>query len=55
MAFAAPAIAPAAAISFNERSGNGDMIRFETPYEAKSREFTPATPKSGLNMPSEVW
>lgn len=31
MAFAAPAIAPAIAISFRERSGNGDIMRFETP------------------------
>jgi hypothetical protein len=54
MAFAAPAIPPASAISFNERLGNGDMIRFEKPYEAKRRELTPAIPISGLNMPSLI-
>lgn len=51
MAFAAPAIPPARAISFSERLGNGDIRRFETPYEAKRRELTPAIPISGLNMP----
>jgi hypothetical protein len=26
-------------------------MRFEIPYEAKSNEFTPAIPTSGLAMP----
>ena len=50
-AFIAPAIAPAAAISFND-SWKGDMMRFDTPYAANSREFTPAMPTKGLNIPT---
>jgi hypothetical protein len=48
---AAPAIAPAAAICFRDRSGKGETIPFEIPYAVKRREFTPAIPMSGLAMP----
>ena len=51
IAFAAPAMAPAAAISLRESCGKGDIIRFDTPYAAKSNEFTPAIPIKGLAMP----
>ena len=50
--FAAPAMAPAAAVSFNESCPNGEMIRFEMPYAAKSSELTPAIPRRGLAIPS---
>ena len=52
IAFAAPAMAPAAAISLRDSCGKGDIIRFDTPYAAKSSEFTPAMPISGLAMPA---
>ena len=50
--FAAPAIAPAAAISLSERSGKGEMILFEIAYEVNNSEFTPAIPIKGLAMPA---
>ena len=50
MAFAAPAIAPATAISFSDK-GYGEIIRLEMPYEANRRELTPAIPRRGLAMP----
>jgi hypothetical protein len=51
--FAAPAIAPASAISPNERLGKGDVIYFGIPYEAKRREFTPEIPRRGESMPGK--
>lgn len=51
MAFAAPAMAPASAVSFKESWGNGDMILRDIPYEAKRRELTPAMPMRGLAIP----
>lgn len=51
IAFAAPAIAPAAAISFRESSGYGEMTRFEKAYDAKRRLLTPAMPSKGDSMP----
>lgn len=54
IAFAAPAIAPAKAISLRESWGKGEMMRFETPYAAKSSEFTPAIPINGLAMPARM-
>ena len=53
MALAAPAMAPANAISFKESWGKGEMMRLEMPYEAKRRELTPATPSRGLAIPGE--
>src|SRR6266576_3640187 len=49
--FAAPAMAPAAAISLRESCPNGEMMRFEVPYAAKSSELTPAIPRRGLSIP----
>ena len=54
IAFAAPAMAPAAAISFKESCPNGEMMRFEVPYAAKSSELTPAIPRRGLSNPIVV-
>lgn len=42
---------PANAISARESCGNGEIIRLEIPYDAKSREFTPAIPSNGLAIP----
>ena len=50
--FAAPALAPTNAISCSEIRGKGEMMLFETPYAAKSSEFTPAMPIRGLAMPA---
>lgn len=52
MALAAPAIAPARAISLRDRGGNGDINRFEIPYDANSNELTPAIPMSGEAIPN---
>jgi hypothetical protein len=41
---------PASAISGSD-SGNGDIIRLDTPYEAKRSELTPAIPRRGLAIP----
>lgn len=51
MALAAPAILPANAVSPRESCGKGEIMRRETPYDAKSREFTPAIPMRGLAIP----
>ena len=51
-ALAAPAMAPAPAISFRLRLGNGEMILLEKEYDANSSEFTAAIPIKGLAMPS---
>lgn len=51
MAFAAPAIEPAAAICAIERSGKGEMIRLERENAPKRREFTPAIPRRGEAIP----
>lgn len=51
MAFAAPAIEPASAISFSESGGNGEIILFDIPYDANNSELTPAIPISGLAIP----
>jgi hypothetical protein len=53
IAFAAPAIAPAAAVSLKESCPNGEMMRFEIPYAAKSSELTPAIPRRGLAIPEK--
>jgi hypothetical protein len=53
IAFTAPAIAPAAAVSLNESCPNGEMMRFEMPYAAKSSELTPAIPRRGLAIPEK--
>lgn len=50
-ALATPAMAPARAISFRDSVGYGEMIRFEMPYDANKREFTPAIPRRGLAIP----
>jgi hypothetical protein len=47
-------MAPAPAVSFNESCPNGEMMRFETPYAAKSSELTPAIPRRGLAIPSSI-
>jgi len=51
---AAPAMAPAAAVSFSESCPKGEMMRFEMPYAAKSSELTPAIPRRGLAIPLNV-
>lgn len=51
IAFAAPAIAPAMAISFRDSCGNGETTRLEYTYEANSKELTPAIPRRGLAIP----
>ena len=53
MALAAPAMAPANAISFRESWGKGEMMRLDMPYEAKRRELTPAIPSNGLVIPGD--
>jgi len=50
-ALAIPAIAPAAAVSFSDSWGYGDIMRLDNPYEAKRSELTPAMPMSGLAIP----
>ena len=50
--FTAPAMAPAAAVSFSESCPNGEMMRFEMPYAPKTSEVTPAIPRRGLVIPS---
>jgi hypothetical protein len=42
---------PARDVSGRDSWGKGEIMRFEIPYEAKSNEFTPAIPTSGLAMP----
>jgi hypothetical protein len=43
---------PAREICGRDNWGNGEIIRLEMPYDANSREFTPAIPTSGLAMPA---
>jgi len=42
---------PAREVSGRDSWGKGEIMRFEIPYDAKSSEFTPAIPTSGLAMP----
>jgi len=42
---------PASEVSRRDNWGNGEIMRFEMPYDANSSELTPATPTSGLAMP----
>lgn len=52
IALAAPAIAPAAAVSLMDSCPKGEMIRLLNPYEAKRSELTPAIPMRGLAIPT---
>jgi hypothetical protein len=50
-ALTVPAIEPANAISERDSCGNGEIRRFDIPYDAKSNELTPAMPMRGLAIP----
>jgi hypothetical protein len=55
IAFAAPAIPPAIAISLRDSCGKGETMRLEYTYDANNKELTPAIPRRGLAIPAEEW